>query len=274
MRTDLLSKLYPVALSLLRIVAGFLFWQRGVQKLFGWFGGEIAPTFSLLWSAGVLESIGGPLLALGLFTRPVALVFAGEMVTAYWIVHRPQGFWPLRNGGEVAMEFLIAFLFLVIFGPGKIAMDAVLSMRFPGEELLDRLRPVALNLLRIFTGILFWQHGASKFGFLGGRMREFPDLTFFAGVLEFFGGPLIAVGAFTRQVAFILCGEMATAFWTSHVPRGPTFWPVQNGGENAVLFCFIYLFLVTVGPGKFSIDGLLQKKSENTEPAAIVEQMQ
>ncbi|MBI4464388.1 MAG: DoxX family protein [Acidobacteria bacterium] len=143
-----------------------------------------------------------------------------------------------------------------MFGPGKIAVDAVVSKRFPGEEWFDRLRPVALNLLRIFTGILFWQHGASKFGFLGGRMREFPDLTFFAGVLEFFGGPLIALGAFTQPVAFILSGEMAYAFWFSHVPRGPTFWPVQNGGEMAVLFCFIYLFLVTVGPGKFSVDGL------------------
>ena len=261
MKTDLLTKFYPVALSLLRIVAGFLFWQRGMQKLFGLFGGEVAPTFSLLWSAGVVESLGGLLIALGLFTRPVALVLAGEMAIAYWIVHRPQGFWPLRNGGELAMEFLIAFLFLVMFGPGKIAVDAVLSQRLPGEQFLDSLRPVALNLLRIFTGILFWQHGASKFGFLGGRMREFPDLSFFAGVLEFLGGPLIALGAFTRPVAFILSGEMATAFWTSHVPRGPTCWPVQNGGEPAVMFCFIYLFLVTAGPGKFSVDGLLRKKS-------------
>ena len=260
MKTDLLTKFHPFTLSLLRIVAGFLFWQRGMQKLFGLFGGEVAPTFSLLWSAGVLESLGGPLIALGLLTRPVALVLAGEMATAYWIVHRPQGFWPLRNGGEVALLFLIIFLCLVTFGPGKIAVDAVMSKRFSGEALFDSLRPVTLNLLRIFTGILFWQHGASKFGLLGGRMREFPDLSFFAGVLEFFGGPLIALGAFTQPVAFILSGEMAYAFWFSHVPRGPAFWPVQNGGELAVLFCFIYLFLVAAGPGRFSVDGLLRKK--------------
>ena len=120
-----------------------------------------------------------------------------------------------------------------------------------------------LTLFRIATGILFWQHGAAKFGFLGGRMAEFPDLRFFAGVLEFFGGPLISLGIFTRAVAFILSGEMAVAYWMSHAPREAGFWPLQNGGEPAVLFCFMFLFLMTTGAGPWSIDGLLSRSKGN-----------
>ncbi|MBI4460298.1 MAG: DoxX family protein [Acidobacteria bacterium] len=112
------------------------------------------------------------------------------------------------------------------------------------------------------TAFLFWQFGVRKFfGWLGGRPVPFPQLRWFAGVLESFGSPLIALGAFTRPLAFLLSGEMATAYWTSHFPRGPGFWPIQNGGEASTLFCFIYLFLVTAGPGKLSLDGLLSKRS-------------
>lgn len=259
MKFDWLNNLRPFSLCLLRIVAGFLIWQRGAQKLLGWFGGEITTQFSLLWSAGMIEFIGGPLILLGLLTRPVAIVLAGEMLVAYAFIHMPQGFWPLRNGGEVTMEFLIAFLLLAAFGPGKPSMDTIFRIRTVGEGFLDSIQPFAHNFLRILTGILFWQHGASKFGIFGGNARQFPDLSFFAGVLEFFGGPLVALGAFLRPVSFILSGEMAYAFWFSHVPRGPAFWPVQNGGEMAVLFCFIFLFFLTSGAGKFSVDGLLRK---------------
>ena len=259
MKIEWLHILRPYMLSLLRIVAGFLIWQRGAQKLLGWFGGEIATECSWLWSAGMIEFIGGPLILLGLLTQTVAIVLAGEMLVAYWFIHVPQGFWPLRNGGEVTMEFFIAFLLFAFFGPGKLSMDALFRICIVCEKSLNRIQPYAHNLLRILTGIMFWQHGASKFGIFGGNAREFPDLTFFAGVLEFIGGPLIALGAFVRPVTFVLSGEMAYAFWFSHVPRGPSFWPVQNGGEMAVLFCFIFLFFLTSGAGKFSVDGLLRK---------------
>lgn len=113
-----------------------------------------------------------------------------------------------------------------------------------------------LNALRIVTGFLFWQHGAQKlFAMLGAEQAaEFPELRFWAGVLEFFGGILIALGLFTRPVAFVLAGEMAVAYFLAHLPRG--FWPALNGGELAALYCFIFLYLAARGGGSFSLDGL------------------
>jgi putative oxidoreductase len=255
------NRLSPVTLSLLRIVAGFLLLLRGLQKLFGWFGGEPEPLYSSAWFAGALESMGGPLILLGLFTRPVALLLAAELLLTYLVAHAPLGFWTLRNGGEVTMLLLIVCLLLITAGAGKISIDQ-LFRRAPGwHNLLDRLGSPALILCRVLTGFLFWQHGAAKFGLLGGRVMEFPSLMWFAGVLEFFGGPLIALGIFTRPVALVLSGEMAYAFWGSHVPRGPSILPIENGGELAVLFCFLYLYLVTAGPGWLSLDRLLFKKS-------------
>ena len=261
---ELLNRLSPITLSLLRIVAGFNFSLHGLQKVFGWFGGEPAPLFSFLGFAGVLETIGGPLILLGLFTRPVALVLAGEMLKTYLIANAPLGFWTLRNRGEVVMLFLVIFLVLLTAGPGKLSMDQ-LFRRTPGfNAWLDKFSSPALILCRIMTGFLFWQHGASKFGLLGGRMAEFPSMTWYAGALEFFGGPLIALGIFTRPVAFLLSGEMAYAFWGSHVPRGSSILPIANGGELATFFCFLYLYLVTAGPGWLSLDRLLFKKSSTS----------
>lgn len=114
-----------------------------------------------------------------------------------------------------------------------------------------------LNALRIVTGFLFWFHGAQKMlGWFGDR--AYPELfsqIWFAGTLEFAGGILIVLGLFTRPVAFILAGEMAVAYFTGHLPRD--FWPIQNGGELAALYAFIYLFLAANGGGAFSLDGLI-----------------
>ncbi|HWP83893.1 MAG TPA: DoxX family protein, partial [Terriglobia bacterium] len=112
----LLQRAAPYALSLLRIVAGLLFLQHGFQKLFGWFGGEAVPAFSLFWLAGVLEVAGSPFLMLGFLTRPVALVLAIEMLGAYFIAHHPAGPWPIRNGGVVALLFALSFLHLAAAG--------------------------------------------------------------------------------------------------------------------------------------------------------------
>jgi putative oxidoreductase len=122
------------------------------------------------------------------------------------------------------------------------------------------LAPSLLSLVRILTGLLFLQHGAEKlWGFAGGRIdHDFGTLRGFAGPLEVAGGTLIALGLFTRFTAFILCGEMAVAYFRSWAPRG--FFPIQNGGEEAVLFCFIYLWLVTAGAGNWSLDYLIAKQ--------------
>jgi putative oxidoreductase len=108
------------------------------------------------------------------------------------------------------------------------------------------------------TGFMFWQHGMRKFGYLEGRAAEFPDLRWFAGVLEMFGGPLISLGLFTKPLAFLLSGEMAVAYFRVHAPQG--FWPILNAGEPAFPFCFIFLLFATTGPGKFGVDGWIAKR--------------
>ncbi len=125
-----------------------------------------------------------------------------------------------------------------------------------------------LSLVRIVTGLLFLQHGAEKiWGFAGGRMdHNFASMRGFAGPLEVVGGALIVLGLFTRSTAFILCGEMAVAYFKTWAPRG--FFPIQNGGEEAVLFCYIYLWLVTAGGGRWSVDHLIQR-SRSSQPNTL-----
>jgi putative oxidoreductase len=138
-----------------------------------------------------------------------------------------------------------------------------IHMQFEGvfmpSDLGDRFRPYAIGLLRIAAAFCFITHGLQKFGFFGGRAREFPQLLWFAGLNETIFGTLILLGLFTRPAAFLMSGQMAIAFFRSHLPNG--FWPILNGGELAVLYCFIFLFLCTAGPGKFSVDGLISKRS-------------
>ena len=123
--------------------------------------------------------------------------------------------------------------------------------------------PNFLSLLRMASGLLFFQHGAEKiWGFEGGRIdHNFGTMHGFAGPLEVAGGTLIFLGLVTRTAAFILCGEMAVAYFKSWAPRG--FWPINNGGEEAVIFCFIYLWLVTAGPGPWSLDHMIWRKREH-----------
>ncbi|PYT17338.1 MAG: DoxX family protein [Acidobacteria bacterium] len=129
------------------------------------------------------------------------------------------------------------------------------------------LEPYALSLMRMVIGFTFSLHGMQKlFGFFGGMGRsgavaQFPSLLWVAGALETFGGLLILVGLFTAPAAFILCGEMAVAYFRQHAPRGP--WPILNGGELAVLYCFIYLHLVTAGGGAWSIDRFIRKPQKS-----------
>ncbi len=130
----MIKSLEPRALSVLRIVAGFMFSLHGVQKLFGVFGGlgghgGTAAFGSLIWTAGVLECFGGLLLLLGLFTRPVAFLLCGQMAVAYFRSHSPKGFWPTLNGGELAVLYCFVFLYLCIAGPGPISLDRLIRKK-------------------------------------------------------------------------------------------------------------------------------------------------
>jgi len=127
------GKLHLYAQSLLRIVAGFTFSLHGFQKLFGFFGGlghgTRAHFFSLLWAAAVLECFGGLLILLGLFTRPVAFLLCGEMAVAYFRQHFPHGFWPISNGGELAVLYCFIFLYLMPAGAGPLSLDRIIRKK-------------------------------------------------------------------------------------------------------------------------------------------------
>lgn len=124
------------------------------------------------------------------------------------------------------------------------------------QKSLARMSPYVYALLRIVAGLAFAQHGAQKlFGALGAKQSaELMSQMGLAGIIEFVGGLMIAIGLFTSPVAFIASGQMAWAYFQAHAPRG--FWPIQNGGELAVLYCFLFLYFCTVGSGKLSVDAI------------------
>jgi putative oxidoreductase len=128
------SSLGPILLSVLRIVAGLLFLEHGAQKLLGFPPGmqmEMPAAFTQLWFAGAIELVGGILLVLGLFTRPVAFLCAGEMAFAYFIGHAPRGFYPANNMGDAAILYCFVFLYLSAAGPGPWSVDAMRGRRVP-----------------------------------------------------------------------------------------------------------------------------------------------
>ena len=112
--------------SLLRMVSAIVFMLHGTQKLFGFPSATPLPPsrmLSLLGAAGILEVCGGVLMALGLFTRPVAFILSGEMAVAYFRQHAPRGFWPILNGGELAVLFCFLFLYMAARGSGPLSVD-------------------------------------------------------------------------------------------------------------------------------------------------------
>ena len=119
---------------------------------------------------------------------------------------------------------------------------------------LARWQPQLLALLRIVTGLLFLEHGTSKFfAFpVPFPMQPLPPMLMAAGVIELVAGALITIGLFTRLAAFIASGEMAVGYFMMHAPQG--FWPLVNKGESAILFCFVFLYLAAAGAGAWSID--------------------
>ena len=127
----------------------------------------------------------------------------------------------------------------------------------PRPATIDRLAPYVLSILRIIVALLFLQHGLSKlFGFPS-PMTPPPlwTMEWFSGVIEFAGGVLLTLGLFARPAAFIMSGEMAVGYFLIHAPHG--FFPYLNHGELAVMYCFVFLYLVFAGAGPWSLDALL-----------------
>ncbi|MDQ3246414.1 MAG: DoxX family protein [Pseudomonadota bacterium] len=122
---------------------------------------------------------------------------------------------------------------------------------------LARFEPQLLAVLRIVTGLLFLEHGTQKFlsippGEYAGMGWSFDNPGAFAGIIELVCGLLVALGLFTRPAAFLASGTMAVAYWIAHAPQNV--FPVNNMGDSAILFCFVFLYLVAAGPGAWSID--------------------
>jgi putative oxidoreductase len=119
-------------LSVLRIIAAFLYMQHGAQKLFGFFAMpqmHSFPLLSFMGLGGVLEFFGGILVLLGLFTRPVAFILSGQMAVAYFMVHASKGFWPILNGGDLAALWSFVFFYLAAAGGGVWSLDYVLRRK-------------------------------------------------------------------------------------------------------------------------------------------------
>ncbi|MBN7796340.1 DoxX family protein [Parahaliea mediterranea] len=128
------------------------------------------------------------------------------------------------------------------------------------DQFLAAWRPRVLSLLRIVTAFLFMQHGAQKIlGFPAPQNYPFElfSMSGVAGVLELFGGALVLVGLFTRPLSFLLSGLMAFAYFLVHAGQG--FWPLNNGGELAALFSFVFLYLACAGGGSWSLDALRRR---------------
>lgn len=129
---DICAAWAPRLLSALRIMSGLLFLQHGTAKFLGIpYIQQMAnlPAFSLSWIAGIIELIGGVLLVIGLFTRPVAFLASGMTAFAYFIAHAPRGFYPIANAGELAVLYCFVFLYIAAAGAGPWSFDAILKRK-------------------------------------------------------------------------------------------------------------------------------------------------
>ena len=134
-------------------------------------------------------------------------------------------------------------------------------------DLQSKYSELAFTLLRIIAALLFSCHGAQKlFGVLGGTQQLHTARGLTAGIIEFFGGVLIACGLFARIAAFVASGEMAVAYFWVHAPRN--FWPIINRGELAIILCFVFLYIASRGPGRYSFDYLLREKFESSRSSS------
>jgi putative oxidoreductase len=284
----LIASWEPEARSILRIILGFVITLHGFHKLFGVFalGGRrnnpIMALETLPQALGVLETVGGILLFVGLFAKPIATLLCLETLWAYFSGGLPNGILPMRNGSQESTLLGFLLLYIAFAGAGAWSLDQWLEMRKQREgraassAASSSWLPEILSIVRIAVALLFLQHGLEKFfGIPNGRVGPPMPLwsqRWWSAVLEFYGGLILAAGLFPRMMAFILCGEMAVAYFSSWVPQGK--WIPITGSEEAVVFCFAFLWLVAAGPGRWSLDGLLFKRRKaekitaETAPAA------
>jgi putative oxidoreductase len=254
----------PYLLCLVRVVAGLLFMMHGLEKLVGFAGARPEPT---LWGirgvGGILEAFGGPLLALGLFTRPVAFILSGEMAVAYFRSWAPRGFFPIANGGEEATLNAYIFLWLVAAGAGAWSLDALIQRdRRPGP-LVSRVaawEPQLRAVLRLILGFLITLHGIRKVfevlpplaGRRGAPSLALDSLPAATGYLEIVAGPLLMLGLFVRQTALVVAIEALLAYVLIAQPRA--LWPIRNGGIEALLYFVVLLYFSAMGAGAWSLD--------------------
>jgi putative oxidoreductase len=244
-----------------RVVAGLLFFQHGAEKLWGFAGARAEPTlFAVRGLAGILEGVGGPLLVLGLWTRPTAFILSGEMAVAYFRSGAPRGFFPIANGGEEATLFAFLFLWLWTAGPGAWSVDEWLrARRRRPSALLTQWEPHARSLLRVIVGFLLTLHGCRKlFGVMisvAGRrnapalaLDSLPDAT---GYIDLTAGVLLMLGFATRPTALVVAAEALLAYVFIAAPR--TLWPIRNGGNEALLYMVVALYLCVAGPGAWRL---------------------
>lgn len=134
------------------------------------------------------------------------------------------------------------------------------------DEFSERWAPYAVGILRIVTALLFIEHGSAKLlGFPVTPMAH-PDMWsifWIAGCFELVGGLLLLLGLWTRWVALLLAGEMAVAYFYVHMPQSP--FPLVNNGESAVLFCFIFILLMVIGAGEWSVDKMIARNNDGVE---------
>ncbi|MBU2581689.1 MAG: DoxX family protein [Alphaproteobacteria bacterium] len=128
-------------------------------------------------------------------------------------------------------------------------------------DTLNAWQPRILSILRMVSGLIFLLHGTQKLVGIPASQRvvEAYSLPWFAGVIEIVCGAAILVGFQTRAAAFLASGTMAVAYWLAHAPRD--FYPTNNGGDAAILYCFVFLYLVFAGPGPWSVDAAMRSKS-------------
>jgi putative oxidoreductase len=249
----------PYAYTIIRIAAGAIFIPHGVQKLF--FGAATTP---LGYGTGVLELVGGALLALGILTRPIAILLLLH-VAAIILANYPKG-WLWTRGGVQYHTFMFGMLLAVLIGgPGRYALGKWVKAKL-GDP---RLVPVAYAFARIYFALLILPSGYEKM-FEGGAARIaagnvlktgfYPPL-FWAWVvacLEFFGMILLALGLLTRPVAFAFSIQLAVIVLTIQMPNG-YFW-TSRGAEFALMLFVVCLAFVFGGGGRYSLDRRLGRE--------------
>lgn len=254
----------PYIICLVRIVAGLLFMQHGLEKLFGFAGARPEPT---LWGirgvGGILEAVGGPMLALGIFTRPTAFILSGEMAVAYFRSWAPRGFFPIANGGEEATLNAYIFLWLAAAGAGAWSLDALIHERQGLSALGRRVaswEPQVRAILRLIVGFLLTLHGIRKLfdvlpsvaGRRGAPPLALDSLPPFTGYIELAGGVLLMLGLVVRPTALVISVEALLAYALIAQPR--TLWPIRNGGIEALLYGVVLLYFAAAGAGAWSVD--------------------